>query len=229
MHPARMWGMFISVFIVVASAAPIARADQETVEIAKTIGLTPEALVVADCADVAPQILSHLLTASSLCADFTARTDLLQVRLGEASDLSACLLDDPGSDATCTSLIAVVQEIDTIRDALEILRDTARTTATTGLTADEIAGLERWRRASRYRVPAAVRCLDRTDGEWRAIERVFRMHQRAVRTGVPLEDEDATLLASVVNDPAVQACQARLTTQLAQCAAIFNQMSTQGI
>jgi hypothetical protein len=90
------------------------------------------------------------------------------------------------------------------------------------LTPEEATSLSVVIEGAARRVPGEFRVVARSESDWSAIELALRAEARAIREGVAVPVECATLLASVRGEVAVSQAKERLVSQLASMKDIFS-------
>lgn len=79
------------------------------------------------------------------------------------------------------------------------------------------------RESARYPVPAELRVVSRTPGQWRSLVRATRAEERAVRLGEAMDLEQAEVLAAARADPVVVQAALNLDANLDAIATLFEQ------
>lgn len=215
---AAMFLLAIAPSICMAANPPSAA----TVECSLGIGVTPEALIVAEVSSAeAAQILARLADASELTSILAAARVSFDAASSQCTIAAEALAQNPTDPAIVEASAAAVSARAAAATAVSSAKDALFAAATQDIAAAKSAALAMFGAAATKRVPDEFRATARSDEQWTAIERALRAESRALREGSSLGESNATLLAEVRSETAVAAAKARLDSELTAMNAVF--------
>ena len=212
-----MHKLIASIALSVLSFSTFAQSSaDEVVEMAGSIGIAPESLVLADLEEYSEVILTGIgQEAGLLTAIQTIESSLTQLTDQVGSVLDELSLN-PTDETLLSSYQSASQALQSAMNSLETARNSLFEAATDTLAPASIDAIVTWQTASRYRVPPEFRVLDLTPPEWKAVEKALRAEQRSIILEEELDESYATLLATIRALPGVIAAQEQLSLHLTE-------------
>jgi len=183
----------------------------EPLHIAMEIGLTPEALIVADfLPQEARTIVMRLEGATAQRTALAETHAALSAQVHLVTSLREQANTNPGDGELRQDLAEAESQLTAVREALATAQQALRDVVLNGFAQQDVARLTVYRDGVPFKTPPEYRVGDRSDAEWLAIEAALRAEARATRRGEALEAAHAQLLAGLRADPDVQAAAQRL-------------------
>lgn len=197
--------------------------DHTVPHVAIEVGLTPEALVIADLsAQAAAAMLSRLDAATSERGDLIAAHAAVTQAVQQVGALKAAVRLNPGDETLLTQLAAAQSALASARTDLEEAQDALFDIATDGFSGQVVQWLNASRDSLLRPLPAAYRATVRSEADWIHIARALRIEAACTRLEEDVPDEVESLLADVRSEPAVQWAAQRLTTNLGSMQTAFH-------
>lgn len=213
-----------ALFAALAAAANASPLFPDASKLAAAVGLTPESLVVADVTPVqASAMMTDLVTFGDLQAELEgAMQDLVDAKIVLAQAEAALRLD-PSDEARQLQVQQSRQNLANSELLLNEKQSDVFTEAVAGLPPQKAGSLQLWISAAGADVPAEFRVLQRSEDDWKAVEKALRAERRALRRGEALEPAMEQLLTALRTEPAVVAAKQRLDSHLPAMKALFDQ------
>lgn len=197
---------------------------QSVTDAAAQIGVTPEALVIADVStQEAEVILTHLASATDELTALAAADATLTQRTNDVSVLRASVQANPGDSELEQQLASALQLLATAREAMEDAQADLALIAFEGLGGMDVQRIVAFADSTGCRVPPWFRVDERTDVQWRQIERALLAEARSERLGTEMPSAYASLLADIRSDPDVAAAKVRYEMYLTSMQQVFEE------